>query len=213
MQYQIIPVTPFEQNCTLFWCEETREAAVIDPGGDLPRILREIERQGLHPMRILLTHGHVDHAGGAGQLAAHLRIPIVGPHRDDAFWLQGIAQQGRMFGLPPVEPFTPERWLKHGDRVALGRLELQVLHCPGHTPGHLVFFEPLSRLAQVGDVLFQGSIGRTDFPRGDYEQLIASIRNRLWPLGNEVRFIPGHGPMSSFGEERRSNPFVADGRG
>lgn len=212
MQYRIIPVTPFEQNCTLVWCEETREAAVIDPGGDLPRILGEIERQRLTPTRILLTHGHVDHAGGAGSLAERLGIPIEGPHRDDAFWLQGIAQQGRMFGLPPVEPFTPDRWLEQGDRVTLGRLQLEVLHCPGHTPGHIVFFEPLSRLAQVGDVLFQGSIGRTDFPRGDYEQLIDSIRTRLWPLGNEVRFIPGHGPMSSFGEERRSNPFVADQR-
>lgn len=212
MQYRIIPVTPFEQNCTLVWCEETREAAVIDPGGDLPRILGEIERQRLTPTRILLTHGHVDHAGGAGSLAERLGIPIEGPHRDDAFWLQGIAQQGRMFGLPPVEPFTPDRWLEQGDRVTLGRLQLEVLHCPGHTPGHIVFFEPLSRLAQVGDVLFQGSIGRTDFPRGDYEQLIDSIRTRLWPLGNEVRFIPGHGPMSSFGEERRSNPFVADRR-
>ncbi len=212
MQYRIVPVTPFEQNCTLFWCEETREAAVIDPGGDVPRILGEIERQRLTPTRILLTHGHVDHAGGAGALAARLGIPIEGPHRDDAFWLQGIAQQGRMFGLPPVEPFSPERWLDQGDRVSIGRLQLEVLHCPGHTPGHLVFYEPQSRLAQVGDVLFQGSIGRTDFPRGDYDQLIDSIRTRLWPLGNEVRFIPGHGPMSSFGEERRSNPFVADRR-
>lgn len=212
MQYRIIPVTPFEQNCTLWWCEETREATVIDPGGDLPRILGEIERQRLTPTRILLTHGHVDHAGCAGELSTRLAIPIEGPHRDDAFLLQGITQQGMLFGLPPVEPFTPDRWLDQGDRVALGRLQLEVLHCPGHTPGHLVFFEPQSRLAQVGDVLFQGSIGRTDFPRGDYEQLIDSIRTRLWPLGNEVRFIPGHGPMSSFGEERRSNPFVADRR-
>jgi glyoxylase-like metal-dependent hydrolase (beta-lactamase superfamily II) len=213
MRYRIIPVTPFQQNCTLLWCEQSLEAAVVDPGGDLPNILREIERQRVRPTKILLTHGHVDHVGGAGELAAQLAIPIEGPHIGDDFWLRAVGEQGRMFGLGEVRSFTPDRWLTQGDRVLVGDLRLDVLHCPGHTPGHLVFFDPASRIALVGDVLFQGSIGRTDFPRGDYDQLIGSIRSRLWPLGDDVHFIPGHGPMSTFGEERRSNPFVADRRG
>ena len=213
MHYAIIPVTPFQQNCTLIWCGRTRQAAVVDPGGDLPHVVQEIERQGVAPVKILLTHAHIDHAGGAGELADRLGIPIEGPHADDLFWLQAMPAQSQMFGLRPVTPFTPHRWLDDGDRVPLGDLSLEVLHCPGHTPGHLVFFERGSRLALVGDVLFQGSIGRTDFPRGDYDQLVGSIRGRLWPLGDDVRFIPGHGPMSTFGQERRTNPFVSDRRG
>lgn len=213
MHYAIIPVTPFQQNCTLLWCERTRQAAVVDPGGDLPHVVQEIERQGVEPVKILLTHAHIDHAGGAGELANRLGIPIEGPHAEDLFWLQAMPGQSQMFGLRPVTPFTPDRWLDQGDQVQVGDLCLEVLHCPGHTPGHLVFFERRSRLALVGDVLFQGSIGRTDFPRGDYDQLVGSIRGRLWPLGDDVRFIPGHGPMSTFGQERRTNPFVSDRRG
>lgn len=212
LRHVILPVTEFRQNCTLLWCEETRRGAVVDPGGEITRIRREIERQHVAVEKILLTHGHVDHAAGAPELAKALGIPIEGPQREDAFWLQGLPQQSAYFGLPPAVPFDPDRWLEDGDRTAFGQVELQVLHCPGHTPGHLVYFDPASKLALVGDVLFKGSIGRSDFPRGDHAALLRSIRERLWPLGDEVRFIPGHGPMSTFGEERRHNPFLADSR-
>lgn len=212
LRHVILPVTEFQQNCTLLWCEETRRGAVVDPGGEITRIRREIERQHVAVEKILLTHGHVDHAAGAPELAKALGIPIEGPQREDAFWLQGLPQQSAYFGLPPAVPFDPDRWLEDGDRTAFGQVELQVLHCPGHTPGHLVYFDPASKLALVGNVLFKGSIGRSDFPRGDHAALLLSIRERLWPLGDEVRFIPGHGPMSTFGEERRHNPFLADSR-
>lgn len=209
MRYQIIPVTPFEQNCTLFWCESTRQAAVVDPGGDVERILQALDKAQLSLAKILVTHGHIDHAGAVAALAERTGVPIEGPHAEDAFWIEGMAQQSRMFGFPDVAPFTPDRWLKDGDKVSFGEVELDVLHCPGHTPGHVVFFHAPSRLAQVGDVLFQGSIGRTDFPRGDHATLIASIKDKLFPLGDDVAFIPGHGPMSDFGEERRYNPFLS----
>jgi glyoxylase-like metal-dependent hydrolase (beta-lactamase superfamily II) len=210
LHYSILPVTEFQQNCALLWCDETSRGAVVDPGGDVARILHEVERQGVTVEKILLTHGHIDHAAGAPELAKALDAPIEGPQREDAFWLDSLPEQSAHFGLPPASAFEPDRWLEHGDRVAFGRIELQVSHCPGHTPGHVVFFDPVARLALVGDVLFRGSIGRSDFPRGDHAQLLRSIRDRLWPLGDEVRFIPGHGPMSTFGEERRNNPFVAD---
>jgi len=209
MKYAIVPVTPFQQNATLLWCEETRQAAVCDPGGDLPAILRVVAREGLTLEKILVTHGHIDHAGGVAELAASQGIPIEGPQVDDRFWIDGMPEQSRMFGFPAVQSFVPDRWLADGDRVTVGRQTLDVLHCPGHTPGHVCFYHAPSRLALVGDVLFQGSIGRTDFPKGDYDTLIASIRERLLPLGDDVRFIPGHGPMSTFGEERRFNPFVS----
>jgi len=212
MQYKIIPVTPFQQNCTLFWCEQSRQAAIIDPGGDNPLVLGELASLGLIPELILLTHGHLDHAGGAAELAEQLQIPIEGPHPEDAFWLNSMDQQADMFGLDDVGTCQPDRWLQDGDEVKLGEERLQVLHCPGHTPGHVVFFNPVARLAQVGDVLFKGSIGRTDFPRGDHATLIRSIREKLFPLGDDVHFIPGHGPMSTFGAERRNNPFVGEGR-
>lgn len=212
MQFRIIPVTPFQQNCTLFWCDKTRHAAIIDPGGDNTIVMAELEARELIPERILLTHGHLDHAGGAAELSESLQIPIEGPHPEDAFWLDSMAQQAAMFGFGDARICQPDRWLQEGDEVRFGEERLEVLHCPGHTPGHLVFFHPVDQLAQVGDVLFKGSIGRTDFPRGDYDALIRSIRFKLWPLGNEVRFIPGHGPMSTIGDERRSNPFVGDGR-
>jgi len=210
MKYRIIPVTPFEQNCTLLWCEQTMKGAFVDPGGDLDRLLAAAAQFGVSVEKILLTHGHIDHAGGAGELATRLGVPIEGPQREEAFWIDQLAAQGRSFGFPPAQPFTPNRWLEDGDTVSVGKETLQVLHTPGHTPGHVVFFHAPSRLALVGDVLFAGSIGRTDFPRGSHQALIDSVRNKLWPLGNDVEFISGHGPMSTFGAERRSNPFVGD---
>ena len=212
MDYRIIPVTAFAQNCTLLWCEETKQAAVVDPGGDLEDILALAAREGVAIEKILLTHGHIDHAGGTAELARRLGAPIEGPQREDDFWIAQLPQQARMFGFPGAcEVFTPDRWLDDGDTVTVGQQTLDVLFTPGHTPGHICFFHAPSKLAIVGDVLFAGSIGRTDFPRGDYDTLIRSIRTKLWPLGDDVEFIPGHGPMSTFGEERRSNPFVADG--
>ena len=210
IHYQIIPVTSFEQNCTLLWCEETMRAAVVDPGGDIPRILSAVKANGVTLEKILVTHGHIDHAGAVADLAEQLSLPIEGPQREDQFWIDGMPQQSKMYGFPNVRVFTPDRWLEQGDRVAVGNLTLDVLHCPGHTPGHVVYFNEPGRLAIVGDVLFRGSIGRTDFPKGDFDALISSIRNRLWPLGDDVAFISGHGPMSTFGAERRSNPFCGD---
>lgn len=209
MRYAILPVTPFDQNCTVFWCTKTRLAAVIDPGGDIDRILQLLSDEQLTLAKILVTHGHIDHAGGVAALAEKIAVPIEGPHEEDSFWIDGMPQQSKMFGFPAVKSFTPTRWLKAGDKVSFGEIELDVLHCPGHTPGHVVFYHAPTRLVQVGDVLFQGSIGRTDFPRGDHDTLIRSIHEQLFPLGDDVQFIPGHGPMSNFGEERRYNPFLS----
>jgi hydroxyacylglutathione hydrolase len=208
MKYAIVPVTPFQQNSTVLWCEEKRRAAVVDPGGDLPLILRVIEREGLVLEKILVTHGHIDHAGAVADLAEQFGLPIEGPQIEDKFWIDGMPEQSRMFGFPPVRSFEPNRWLAHGEQVKVGNQVLEVIHCPGHTPGHVCFFHAPSQLAIVGDVLFQGGIGRTDFPKGDYQTLIRSIKERLLPLGDDVEFVPGHGPMSNFGEERRYNPFV-----
>lgn len=210
LDFRITPVTDFDQNCTLLWCPETREAAIVDPGGDLPEILAAVEAAGVTPVRILLTHAHADHIGGTAQLARQLGVPVEGPHRDDAFLIASLPVQCALFHLPQAEPFTPDRWLEHGDRVRVGTADLAVIHCPGHAPGHVVFFDAESRLALVGEVLFRGSIGRTDLPRGNHRQLLASIRERLLVLGDDVRFIPGHGPMSTFGEERRGNPYLVD---
>ncbi len=206
----VVPVTPFEQNCSLLWCDATNRAAVVDPGGDLDRILAAARRQGVTIERILLTHGHIDHAGGTAKLARELGVPVEGPQQEDRFWIQGMPQQSRMFGFPDVEAFEPDRWLADGDTVAVGDETLEVIHAPGHTPGHVVFFHRGARLALVGDVLFAGSIGRTDFPKGDHATLIRSIREKLFPLGDDVTFVPGHGPMSTFGEERAGNPYVGD---
>lgn len=210
LRYQIIPVTPFEQNCSLLWCDETRLGAVIDPGGDVGRILAAVEKSGVTLERILVTHGHIDHAGGVAELAARLSLPVEGPQQEDRFWIDNMPQQAQMYGFPNVRSFTPDRWLAQGDTVRFGNVELQVLHCPGHTPGHVVFFSDAARLAFVGDVLFKGSVGRTDFPRGDFDALMDSIRLKLWPLGDDVTFISGHGPSSTFGEERLTNPFCGD---
>ncbi|UCG97102.1 MAG: MBL fold metallo-hydrolase [Burkholderiales bacterium] len=209
LRYETIPVTAFQQNCSLLWCDRTLAAAVIDPGGEIDRITAAAARRGVRVEQILLTHAHIDHAGGTGALARALNVPIVGPHQGDRFWIDGMPQQARMFGMPPAEPFVPDRWLGDGDTVRVGEVTLAVRHTPGHTPGHVVFHDAESKRAFVGDVLFAGGIGRTDFPGGDYDTLIASITGRLWPLGDDTVFIPGHGPESTFGRERRSNPFVA----
>ncbi|MFO1378316.1 MAG: MBL fold metallo-hydrolase [Steroidobacteraceae bacterium] len=206
----VIPVTPFQQNCSLVWCDETQQGAVIDPGGDLDVIVQESTKHGVAIAKILLTHAHLDHCAAAPDLGERLGVPVEGPHRDDLFWLESLPEAARSYGFPPARSFEPARWLAQGDEVVVGNLRLGVRHCPGHTPGHVVFFEPGSRIAFVGDVLFQGSIGRTDFPRGDHAALIRSIRENLFPLGDDVRFVPGHGPMSTFGDERRTNPFVSD---
>ncbi len=210
MKVYIVPVTPFAQNCSILVCEHSRKCAVVDPGGDLDQVLARVRATGAELEKILVTHGHIDHAGAVAELAERLGLPVEGPHPDDRFWIDAMDEQSRMFGLPAARPFEPDRWLAEGDRVRVGDTELQVLHCPGHTPGHVVFSEPISRLAIVGDVLFKGSVGRTDFPRGNYDDLVQSIRRKLFPLGDDVVFIPGHGPTSTFGLERRSNPFVGD---
>lgn len=208
MRYTIVPVTPFEQNCTLLWCEASRQAAVVDPGGDVEQILAALAREQLTLVLILVTHGHIDHAGGVAELAERLGVPVEGPGEADRFWVDGMAEQSRMFGFPPCRSFVPSRWLQDGDRVRFGEVELEVLHCPGHTPGHVVFHDRPGRLVVVGDVLFKGSVGRTDFPQGSHADLMRSIKEKLFALGDEVDFIPGHGPMSTLGEERRYNPFV-----
>jgi glyoxylase-like metal-dependent hydrolase (beta-lactamase superfamily II) len=208
LRHHTIPVTAFHLNCSLVWCNLTNEGAVIDPGGDLLRITDAAAQRGVTLKQILLTHAHIDHAGGTAELAAQLSLPIVGPQAGDQFWIDGLTEQARVFGFPPSAAFTPTRWLADGDTVRVGRSELKVRHCPGHTPGHVVFHNVEARLAFVGDVLFAGSIGRTDFPGGNHATLIESITRRLWPMGDDTVFVPGHGPESSFGRERRANPYV-----
>jgi hydroxyacylglutathione hydrolase len=210
LRVAVVPVTPFQQNCSVLWDPATMKGAIVDPGGDLDAVLAVVAREGITLEKILLTHAHVDHAGATAELKRRTGVPIEGPHEGDRFWIEGLAEQARMFGIRSEGAFEPDRWLADGDRVALGSLELEVHHCPGHTPGHVVFFHAPSRFAIVGDVLFQGSIGRTDFPGGDHATLIRSIRGKLFPLGDDVRFLPGHGPLSSFGDERRANPYVSD---
>lgn len=206
----IIPVTPLQQNCSLLWNDENMRGAVIDPGGDLDKIEDALKQTGVTLEKILLTHGHLDHASAAGELAKKHGVPIEGPHKDDLFLIEELPSQGAKYGMPVYDSFTPDRWLEDEDTVELAGLTLLVRHCPGHTPGHVVFIHEPSKLAVVGDVIFQGSIGRTDFPRGNHEQLISSIRERLFPLGEEIAFIPGHGPMSTFEFEKKTNPFCSD---
>lgn len=208
----IIPVTPFQQNCSIIWDERSKRAAVVDPGGDLDRVLAEVDREGLQLEKILLTHGHLDHAAATAELAKLRNLTIEGPHRDDQFWIDQLPEVTQRFGFPPAEAFTPDRWLEQGDQVTVGDETLEVRHCPGHTPGHVIFFHAPQKFAWVGDVIFAGSIGRSDFPRGDHDTLVKSIRENLFPLGDDVRFVPGHGPLSTFGQERQTNPFVADRR-
>jgi glyoxylase-like metal-dependent hydrolase (beta-lactamase superfamily II) len=206
----VAPVTPLQQNCTLVWCVATKRAAVIDPGGETRRLLQLITERGLELEKIWVTHGHADHAGGVHALREATGVPVEGPHPDDRFWIERIPMDSLRWGMGGAREFEPDRWLHDGDSVTVGEATFEVIHCPGHTPGHVVFFHRQARFAQVGDVLFKGSIGRTDFPRGNHDQLIASITQKLWPLGSDVQFVPGHGPMSTFGAERASNAFVAD---
>ncbi len=208
MQVSVVPVTAFQQNCSIVHCEKTNKGAIIDPGGDLDLVLAEVEKEGIEIDKIMLTHAHIDHAGATKELKERLSVPIVGPHRDDEFLIQSLAMQGQMFGLGHAEPFTPDHWLEHGDVVMVGELRFEVRHCPGHTPGHVVFYNDAHKLAIVGDVLFHGSIGRTDLPRGNHEQLMRSIREQLLTLPDEVTFLPGHGPTSTIGAQRRTNPFL-----
>jgi len=210
MKCTVVPVTNYQQNCSVLLCEETKNVAVIDPGGDVERIEQAIEKSGGKLEKIFLTHGHMDHCAGADILRQKYGVPIEGPHIEDRFWIDKLPEWCQMSGFPHAEPFEPDRWLEQEDEIVFGRQTMQVLHCPGHTPGHVVFFHKELKIAWVGDVLFQGSIGRTDFPRGDHETLIASIRDNLWPLGDNVVFVPGHGPTSTIGTERQTNPFVAD---
>jgi hydroxyacylglutathione hydrolase len=205
----IIPVTPLQQNCTLIWCTATMKGAFTDPGGDLDRLKAAAAQHGVTIEKLLLTHGHIDHCGSAKILADELGVKIEGPHEDDRFWISRLEDDGRAYGIPG-KPFESDRWLVDGDQVTVGNLTFDVYHCPGHTPGHVVFHHPESKLAIVGDVLFQGSIGRTDFPMGNHQDLIDAITGKLWPLGDDTVFVPGHGPASTFGRERQTNPFVAD---
>jgi glyoxylase-like metal-dependent hydrolase (beta-lactamase superfamily II) len=208
LHYETIPVTPFQQNCSVVWEDRGMTAAIIDPGGDLDMLQSACIQLGVTLVQIWITHAHIDHAGGTAELAERLGLPIIGPHPADQFWIDGLQAAAAGYGFPPSRAFTPTRWLSDGDTVSLGAHSLQVRHCPGHTPGHVVFYSPELNRAFVGDVLFAGSIGRTDFPQGNHQDLLDSITQRLWPMGDDTVFIPGHGPESTFGRERRSNPYV-----
>jgi len=208
MKYQTIPVTSYQQNCSLIWCEDTNQAALIDPGGEADRILEIVKNQDLKLVSILLTHGHIDHVGGSREIADILDIPIIGPQKEEAFWLDNLPYQAEMFDFTHADPLVPNQWLEEGDEVKVGNICFSVLHCPGHTPGHIIFYDSVSKTAFVGDVLFKGSIGRTDFPQGDHATLINAIKTKLLPLGDDVTFIPGHGPISTLGQERLTNPFI-----
>ncbi len=212
IQCAIVPVTPYQQNCSIIKCNASGRAAIVDPGGDVERILDGVEQMQAEVEKIILTHAHLDHCAGSDVLRQQLGVPIEGPQKEDEFWLEKLPEWCAMSGFPHAEPFVPDRWLEDGDTVTVGEQTLQVIHCPGHTPGHVVFLYEPQKVAWVGDVLFQGSIGRTDFPRGNHEELLSSIRDKLFPLGDDITFIPGHGPTSTFGQERQTNPFVADSR-
>ena len=210
LQTVIFPVTRLRQNCSIIWCDETNRGAIIDPGGDAEQIIEAVSKTGMKPELVLITHGHFDHAGSAAEIAEKFDVPIEGPHLEDKFMIDGMAEQAVMFDAPWCETFSPSRWLEGGDRVKFGNVEMDVIHTPGHTPGHVVFYDKETDLAFVGDVIFKGSVGRTDFIKGDQQALISSIREKLFPLGDGVTFVPGHGATSTFGIERKSNPFVSD---
>lgn len=210
LKAQIVPVTGFQQNCSIIWCDETMEGALVDPGGDYKIILAKADELGINLTKIWLTHGHLDHAGGSQDIRETRNLPVIGPHKEDQFWLDGIEEQAAQYGMPGLRCCVPDQYLEGGEKLTLGNLTFDVIHCPGHTPGHVVLFEPESKIAFVGDVIFKDSIGRTDFPRGNHQDLIDSITQKLWPLGDDVTFVPGHGPLSTFGSERKTNPYVAD---
>ena len=212
IQCTIVPVTPYQQNCSIIKCQASGKAAIVDPGGDVDRILETVRKMDAEVEKIILTHAHMDHCAAADVLRKQLEVKIEGPQKADNFWLEKLPEWCKMAGFPHADAFEPDRWLEDGDTVTVGEQTLKVFHCPGHTPGHVVFLYQPQKVAGVGDVLFQGSIGRTDFPMGDHDQLVSSIRDKLFPLGDDITFIPGHGPTSTFGQERRSNPFVADPR-
>ena len=208
LKVEIIPVTAFQQNCSLVWCDSTMEGALIDPGGDKELLLERVAHHGVKITQLLITHAHIDHAGAAADLSEQFDVPVIGPHEADQFWIDQLGDQSRMFQFPESKPFVPSRWLHQGDEVQVGNEVMQVMHCPGHTPGHVVFHHEELGVLFVGDVIFQNSIGRTDFPQGDHATLIASINDKLMVLDDDVQFVPGHGPMSSIGQERVSNPFL-----
>ncbi|HEX5655862.1 MAG TPA: MBL fold metallo-hydrolase [Polyangiales bacterium] len=208
MQVGVIPVTPFQQNCSVVICEQSKRGAVIDPGGELDKVRAFLAQEGVTVEKILITHGHIDHAGATAELAAELKVPVVGPQREDEFLIQALAEHGAMFGVHGAQPFTPDQWLEHGDVVEVGEERFEVRHCPGHTPGHVIFFNPLRKFALVGDMLFDGSVGRTDLPRGDHATMMVSLREQILTLPDDTTFLSGHGPTSTIGAQRHSNPFL-----
>lgn len=210
LKISILPVTTYQQNCSILLCENTKKVALVDPGGETERILAFVNELEATVEKIFLTHGHLDHVGAAVEINNITGAPIEGPHIADKYWLDDIGKYAEIMQFPPAQSFIPDRWLEDSDIIKFGDQTLHVIHCPGHTPGHVVFIEKKLKVAMVGDVLFQGSIGRTDFPGGSHEALIHSITDRLFPLGDDIQFIPGHGPSSNFGHERRNNPFVSD---
>ena len=210
LQYQILPVTPYQQNCTLLWCTQTKEAVLIDAGGDAETLKQAVRDENLTMVAIWMTHGHLDHVGAMTTLAAHYQVPIIGAHKAEQFWLDQLPAQSQRFGWPAMAAFTPTQWLAAGDTVKVGKESLTALHCPGHTPGHVVFHSATAKILIVGDVLFAGSIGRSDFPKGNHEQLVTAIRTQLFTLPPETVVLPGHGPKTTLAQERKNNPFVAD---
>ncbi|MBT82018.1 MAG: MBL fold metallo-hydrolase [Alteromonadaceae bacterium] len=212
MNIRVIPVTPFAQNCSLIWDPDTMKGALVDPGGDSSKLYDAVTQNGVTIEKVILTHGHLDHVGATTEVASHYNVPVIGPHTGDKFWLDGLPMQSQMFGFPPATPFAPDQWLNDNDTITVGNLTLEVLHCPGHTPGHVALVERTTNTVIVGDILFAGSIGRTDFPQGNHQQLIDSIRSKLFTLPDEMKVYPGHGPTSTIGHERKTNPFVADSK-
>ncbi|MGQ8365499.1 MBL fold metallo-hydrolase [Glaciecola sp. 1036] len=212
MNIVVIPVTPFAQNCSLIWDSQTMQGALVDPGGDAQKIYAQVEKNNVTITKIILTHGHLDHVGGTLEVAEHFKVPIIGPHIGDKFWLDGLMQQSQMFGFPPAKPFSPDQWLTEDDEIAIGNQTLSILHCPGHTPGHVALVERNSNKVIVGDIIFAGSIGRTDFPQGNHQQLITSIREKLFQLPGDMQVYPGHGPTTTISKEKATNPFVADAK-